>query len=85
MKKIILILISISLIISCNEEVKPGHIRPAYMNTNESDAIRYFKDYETNKCFAERGRQNEYTFTCVPCDSLVMEKIKRQEYANKNN
>ena len=38
--------------------------------TSSSIEINYFKDDRTNLCFAERGRVDSYTMTCVPCDSV---------------
>ena len=41
-------------------------------------------DEKVNKCFAERGVGNTYSFTCVPCDSLVMAEInKTKQNENK--
>lgn len=79
MKKILLVLIIINLVSSCNNDVTPGHTKINWVGQNKYDEIRYFQDKETLKCFAERGINEKYSFTCVPCDSLVMAQI------NKNN
>lgn len=43
----------------------------------ENQGLRYFKDNRTNKCFAARGFGQEYSFTCVECDSLVISQIEK--------
>ena len=78
MKKIITILISSLYLVSCdNENVKPGMNNLPHQKQFRYDNLRYFKDEKVNKCFAERGVGNTYSFTCVPCDSLVMAEINK--------
>ena len=36
--------------------------------------IKYFKDTTTGLCFAEKGVGDQYSFTCVPCDSIYNHK-----------
>jgi hypothetical protein len=65
MKKLILIL-SLIILTSCE--------RPSYTeggHGNETHEIHYLKDSRTGLCFAERGRGNTYTMTCVPCSEEV--------------
>ena len=48
-------------------------------NSDTPEGIRYFYDEVGDKCFAERGLGDYYSFTCVPCDSAVKEAIKKGE------
>jgi hypothetical protein len=58
----------IILLTSCNG-VQPDYIQ-GKSNDWQTDPIVYFKDKRTGLCFAERGATSNYSFTCVPCDSL---------------
>jgi hypothetical protein len=79
MKKIILAIVTITLA-SCDTRVKPGSMYPEGFGSNRtSDDIRYFYDAAGQKCFAERGVSDRYSFTCVPCDSAILAAIKYQK------
>lgn len=79
MKKIAYLIILTLTVISCDQKTTPGNMTfDGQYQRNEND-IRYFKDNQTQKCFAERGVQRSYSFTCIPCDSLVLEAIKNQK------
>ena len=62
--------------ISCKEmteyEEQPEYIQgnSKRWSTPKGKEIRYFKDTRTNLCFAERGTDQDYSFACVPCDSI---------------
>jgi len=62
------------LLASCSTDFQkqPNYIRGDSKRWGDSQyqEIRYFKDGRTNLCFAERGTSNDYSFTCVPCDSI---------------
>ena len=73
------IIIAASLLSSCDQTVSPGHTTMNWVGQNEYDEIRYFQDEKTLKCFAERGVNEKYAFTCVPCDSLVMVQINKNK------
>lgn len=79
MKKIIYTLLFSVLLFSCESEIKPGQMHFDNQYHQDYLDIRYFKDNKTNKCFAERGARNEYSFTCVECDSLVMLQINKNK------
>lgn len=74
----------IMFIVACNFEkaelplVKPNTITTSTVMKVDDFTIRYFMDSTTHKCFAERGLSTTYSFTCVPCDSAVLKKIKEQ-------
>lgn len=76
MKKIILAIGLITLV-SCDDKIEPGQMYGA--GTSDNEKIRYFYDVVGDKCFAERGLGDSYSFTCVPCDSAVKEAIKKGE------
>ncbi len=69
------------LLCSCdNNKLKPGNMYyGSWSSGDDKSKIRYFQDEYTKLCFAERGLSNSYSFTCVPCDSLVMEWIKNHK------
>jgi hypothetical protein len=80
MKKTILAIMTITFA-SCDTHVKPGSMYPdgIGIGLSTSDNIRYFYDAAGQKCFAERGVSDRYSFTCVPCDSAVLAAIKYQK------
>ena len=73
------IIITASLLSSCDTTVKPGEMQLTNIGGADYSKIRYFQDEKTLKCFAERGLVNSYSFTCVPCDSLVMVQINKNK------
>lgn len=79
-----LAIIALLLLTSCEERpIKPGSMYNNELTLNQTTShIRYFYDEVGDKCFAERGLGNSYTFTCVPCDSAVLNAIK-YEYHGK--
>lgn len=76
--------IIIMFIAACNFEkaelplVKPNTVTTSSIMKRDDITIRYFIDSTTHKCFAERGLATTYSFTCVPCDSAVLKRIKEQ-------
>jgi len=76
--KYILSIILIITFASCDNRPTPDSNRNNYQSGFVSDEIRYFKDPRTNKCFAERGVGEEYSFTCIPCDSITEAAITNQ-------
>lgn len=69
MKNMICVLVTI-LFISCDQP-------PNYIDgeTRENAPIRYFKDSRTGLCYSERGKDSDYSYTCVPCTEDVLELI----------
>jgi len=56
-------------------------VEPLYKPYN----ITYFRDERTGLCFAQSSpypQSNNYSFTCVPCDSLK-KALEFQEFFNK--
>lgn len=78
MKKILYLSVLTLVFVSCERTTTPGKMTYEQQKDFQSDQIRYFKDHKTQKCFAERGVNESYSFTCIPCDSLVLNAIKNQ-------
>lgn len=78
MKKILYLSFLTLVFVSCDQKPTPGKMSFDNQYERPVNEIRYFKDAKTQKCFAERGLDHSYTFTCIPCDSLVLNAIKNQ-------